>query len=146
MLVAVLCMMQVMMYSVPRYVAETGAMSEDIVGLMTWAERILTLPVMLFAAGPFFTGAWRDLRAWRIGMDVPVALGIAVTFVASLAAGTSGGEVWFDSLTMFVAFLLVGRWLEAAARERAMAGVGPLKRVDGGDVHYARVWHRGGSG
>jgi len=126
MLVAVLCMMQVMMYSVPRYVAETGAMSEDIVGLMTWAERILTLPVMLFAAGPFFTGAWRDLRAWRIGMDVPVALGIAVTFVASLAAGTSGGEVWFDSLTMFVAFLLVGRWLEAAARERAMAGVGDL--------------------
>jgi Cu2+-exporting ATPase len=126
MLVAVLCMMQVMMYSVPRYVAEAGAMSADIVGLMTWAERILTLPVMLFAAGPFFTGAWRDLRAWRIGMDVPVALGIAVTFVASLAAGASGGEVWFDSLTMFVAFLLVGRWLEAAARERAMAGVGDL--------------------
>jgi Cu2+-exporting ATPase len=126
MLVAVLCMMQVMMYSVPRYVAEAGSMSEDIVGLMTWAERILTLPVMLFAAGPFFTGAWRDLRAWRIGMDVPVALGIAVTFVASLAGGAAGGEVWFDSLTMFVAFLLVGRWLEAAARERAMAGVGDL--------------------
>ncbi len=126
MLVAVLCMMQVMMYSVPRYVAEAGSMSEDIVSLMTWAERILTLPVMLFAAGPFFTGAFRDLRAGRIGMDVPVALGIAVTFVASLAASASGGEVWFDSLTMFVAFLLVGRWLEAAARERAMAGVGDL--------------------
>jgi Cu2+-exporting ATPase len=126
MLVAVLCMMQVMMYSVPRYVAEAGSMSEDIVGLMTWAERILTLPVMLFAAGPFFTGAFRDLRARRIGMDVPVALGIAVTFVASLAASASGGEVWFDSLTMFVAFLLVGRWLEAAARERAMAGVSDL--------------------
>jgi Cu2+-exporting ATPase len=126
MLVAVLCMMQVMMYSVPRYVAEAGAMSADIVGLMTWAERILTLPVMLFAAGPFFTGAFRDLRAWRIGMDVPVALGIAVTFVASLAASASGGEVWFDSLTMFVAFLLIGRWLEAAARERALAGVGDL--------------------
>jgi Cu2+-exporting ATPase len=126
MLVAVLCMMQVMMYSVPRYVAEAGAMSADIVGLMTWAERILTLPVMLFAASPFFTGAFRDLRAWRIGMDVPVALGIAVTFVASLAASASGGEVWFDSLTMFVAFLLIGRWLEAAARERALAGVGDL--------------------
>jgi Cu2+-exporting ATPase len=126
MLVAVLCMMQVMMYSVPRYVAEAGSMSEDIVGLLTWAERILTLPVMLFAAGPFFTGAFRDLRARRIGMDVPVALGIAVTFVASLAGGAAGGEVWFDSLTMFVAFLLIGRWLEAAARERAMAGVGDL--------------------
>ena len=126
MLVAVLCMMQVMMYALPRYVADAGDMPEDIVRLLTWAEAMLTLPVLLFAASPFFRNAWRDLRAGRIGMDVPVALGIAVTFVASLAAAVAGEEVWFDSVTMFVAFLLVGRWLEAAARERALAGVGDL--------------------
>jgi Cu2+-exporting ATPase len=126
MLVAVLCMMQVMMYAVPRYVAGDGEMPADIVRLLTWAEAMLTLPVLLFAAGPFFRNAWRDLRGGRIGMDVPVALGIAVTFIASVAAAAAGEEVWFDSVTMFVAFLLVGRWLEAAARERALAGVGDL--------------------
>jgi Cu2+-exporting ATPase len=126
MLVAVLCMMQVMMYALPRYVAGPEDMPADVVRLLTWAEWMLTLPVLLFAAGPFFAGAWRDLRARRIGMDVPVALGIVVTFVASSAAAVSGDEVYFDSVTMFVAFLLVGRWLEAGARERALVGVGDL--------------------
>jgi len=131
MLVALLCMMQVMMYAVPRYVAGPGDMTPDIERLLLWAEWVLTLPVMGFAAGPFFANAWRDLRARRIGMDVPVALGIAVTFVASSAAALQGAAhgsdgIWFDSVTMFVAFLLIGRWLEAAARERALAGVGDL--------------------
>jgi Cu2+-exporting ATPase len=126
MLVAVLCMMQVMMYAVPRYVAGPDDMTPDVLRLLTWAEWMLTLPVLLFAAGPFLASAWRDLRARRIGMDVPVSLGILVTFAASSSAALSGGEVYFDSLTMFVAFLLVGRWLEAAARERALVGVGDL--------------------
>ncbi|MEI7443579.1 MAG: cation-translocating P-type ATPase [Burkholderiales bacterium] len=126
MLVAVLCMMQVMMYAVPRYVAGADEMPADVERLLMWAEWMLTLPALLFAAGPFFANAWRDLRARRIGMDVPVSLGIVVTFVASSAAALDGGEVYFDSLTMFVAFLLVGRWLEAAARERALAGVADL--------------------
>jgi Cu2+-exporting ATPase len=126
MLVAVLCMMQVMMYAVPRYVAEPGDMPDDVVRLLMWAEWMLTLPVLLFASWPFFASAWRDLRAGRIGMDVPVTLGIVVTFVASSAAAASGGEVYFDSVVMFVAFLLIGRWLEASAREKALVGVGDL--------------------
>ena len=67
---------------------------------------------------------WRSLRSRRIGMDVPVALGIAVTFVASTGAtfdpgGIFGHEVYFDSMTMFVSFLLAARWLELRARQRA---------------------------
>ena len=79
---------------------------------------------MRFAAAPFFTGAWRSLRARRIGMDVPAALGMLVAFVASSGAafnpdGLFGDEVYFDSLTMFVSFLLAGRYLETCARRRA---------------------------
>jgi Cu2+-exporting ATPase len=59
---------------------------------------------------------------------VPVSLGIAVAFVASSGAafdpgGPFGHEVYFDSLTMFVAFLLGGRWLEMRARHRAEAAL-----------------------
>jgi Cu2+-exporting ATPase len=80
--------------------------------------------VLLFAAGPFFRGAWLVLRQGRIGMDVPVALGVAITFVASTAAtfdpqGAFGSEVYFDSLTMFVSFLLGARYLELRARQGA---------------------------
>lgn len=121
--VAAFCAMQVMMMSTPSYVAGPGELAPDLRQLLNWGSWLLTLPVMVFSAGPFFAGAWRSLRARRIGMDVPVALGIAVTFVASSGAtfapeGLFGQEVYFDSLTMFVSFLLLGRLLETRARHR----------------------------
>jgi len=121
--VAGFCMMQVMMYATPAYVSAPGEISPDMLRLLQWASWVLSLPVMLFSAGPFFQGAWNSLRQRRMGMDVPVSLGILVTFVASSGAtfdpgGVFGHEVYFDSLTMFVFFLLGGRWLELRARHR----------------------------
>jgi Cu2+-exporting ATPase len=122
--VAGFCMMQVMMYATPAYVAGPGDLSPDVLALLQWASWVLSVPVVIFSAGPFFRGAWRSLAARRIGMDVPVALGIAVTFVASSWAtfdpgGLFGHEVYFDSLTMFVFFLLGGRFVEMGMRHRA---------------------------
>jgi P-type Cu2+ transporter len=122
--VAAFCMMQVMMLATPSYVAGPGELSADLAQLLNWSSWVLSLPVLLFSAAPFFQGLWRSLRDRRIGMDVPVAIGIAVTFVASTGAtfapgGVFGHEVYFDSMTMFVAFLLGARWLELRARQRA---------------------------
>lgn len=124
--VAAFCMMQVMMLAVPLYVAVPGEIPPDQVRLLNWGAWVLSVPVMLFSAAPIFGGAWRQLRARRIGMDTPVALALLVTFVASTGAtfdpgGPLGHEVYFDSLTMFVAFLLGARRLEMAARHRAAA-------------------------
>lgn len=134
--VAAFCMMQVMMYATPAYVADPGDISADMVQLLRWASWVLSVPVVLFAAGPFFKGAWRSLRERRIGMDVPVTLGIVVTFIASSAAtfggvqATSvfGSEVYFDSLTMFVSFLLGARLLESRARARAAQSLDAVMR------------------
>ncbi|MEZ5727735.1 MAG: heavy metal translocating P-type ATPase [Burkholderiaceae bacterium] len=113
-------MMQVMMYALPGYTSEPGEIDEPLVRLMRWASLVLTLPVVLYSARPFFAGAWRDLRARSPGMDVPVALGIGAAFVASLHASLTGrGEVYFDSVTMFVFLLLGARYLEWIARRRA---------------------------
>lgn len=122
--VAGFLMMQVMMLATPAYVAGAGELAPDLARLLCWGSWVLTLPVMAFAAGPFFSGAWRQLRAGRLGMDVPVAIGIAVTFVASTGAlfdpgGPLGHEVYFDSMTMFIALLLLARWFELGARHRA---------------------------
>jgi Cu2+-exporting ATPase len=122
-LVATLCMMQVMMYAWPSYVAEPGDITPDMISLMRWASWVLTLPVLLFSCSPFFKNAWRDVRHRTISMDFPVALGIAITFGVSTAvtfdaSGTWGQEVYYDSLTMFVFFLLTGRWLELKVRHK----------------------------
>lgn len=122
--VAGFMMMQVMMLAAPIYWAEPGEMAPDLVRLLQWGEWVLSLPVLLFSATPFITGAWRQLRQRQLGMDVPVALGLIVAFVASSGAtfepgGLFGHEVYFDSLTMFVSFLLAGRYLELRWRHRA---------------------------
>ncbi|MBK7656048.1 MAG: cation-translocating P-type ATPase [Betaproteobacteria bacterium] len=132
-LVAGLCMMQVMMYALPAYVALPGEMTADAQALLRWASWVLTLPVLIFSCGPFFESAWRDLKYRRISMDLPVALGIVITFAIS-SAGTFdpnspwGQEVYFDSLTMFVFFLLTGRWLEQILRGRTAGALQALSQ------------------
>ncbi len=121
--VAGLCMMQVMMYATPAYLSKPGDISPDMLGLLRWASWILSLPVLLFSCTPFLKAAWRDLRQRQISMDLPVALGMLATFVVSSLGtfepeGPFGAEVYFDSLTMFVFFLLAGRWLELRLRDR----------------------------
>ena len=122
-------MMQVMMYAVPVYMAD-GDMTADIEQLMRWASLVLTLPVMFYSSAPFFMNAWRDLKMRRVGMDVPVALGMGSAFLASVwATLIASGEVYFDSVTMFVFFLLSGRYLEMVARQKAARGVEALARA-----------------
>ncbi len=145
--VAGFCMMQVMMYTTPMYVTEPGEIDADLLHLLRWACWILSVPVLLFASGPFFRNAWRDLRQGRVGMDTPVSIGILVTFIASSGAtfdpaGPWGSEIWYDSLTMFVFFLLGGRYLELKARDRTAGALDALinrlpercdrQRADGG--------------
>lgn len=122
-LVAGFCMMQVMMYAWPAYVAQPGDLTGEMEQLLRWASWVITLPMVVFSCGPFFTSALRDIRLRRVSMDLPVALGMAITFLVSTAGtfdpvGIFGKEVYYDSLTMFVFFLLTGRWLELRLRDR----------------------------
>ncbi|MES2297267.1 MAG: heavy metal translocating P-type ATPase [Pseudomonadota bacterium] len=125
--VAGLCMMQVMMYAVPAYLADDGTLDAPMAALLRWASLLLTLPAVCYSALPFFRGAVAGLRARMPGMDVPVALGIAAAFGASVVATARGqGEVYFDSVTMFIFLLLCGRYLELTARRKA---AGALERI-----------------
>ena len=122
-------MMQVMMYAYPVYIAD-GDMTADIESLMRWASLVLTLPVVFYSSAPFFRNAWRDLKLRRVGMDVPVALGVGLAFAASCwATFIQGGEVYFDSVTMFVFFLLGGRYLEMTARQKALSVTEALTKL-----------------
>jgi Cu2+-exporting ATPase len=128
--VAGFAMMQVMMYAYPSYIAGDGTLTADAAQLLRWAGLVLTLPVVGYAAQPFYAGAARDLRAGRLGMDVPVSLGVAIAFAASAWATLRGaGEVYYDSIAMFVFLLLGGRFLELEARRRAAGALEGLGRL-----------------
>lgn len=128
MAVAMLGMMQVMMYAWPLYTHE-ASIDPGQLQLMRWASFALTVPVVLYSARPIFAGAWRSLRQRHMGMDVPVAIGVAAGFLASAIATARGvGEVYFDSVTMFVAFLLLARYLELRVRQASRSGAEMLAR------------------
>ena len=131
MMVAGLCMMQVMMYAYPAYVATPGDLTLEMEQLLRWASWVLTLPVVFFSCAPFFANAWRDVMHRQVSMDLPVALGMLITFLVSSAgafdpSGIFGKEVYFDSLTMFVFFLLAGRWFELRLRDKTAGALEAL--------------------
>lgn len=124
-------MMQVMMFAFPGYLrsdsmsADNLSLLDQAIVLMNWISLVLTVPVALYCASPVWRGAWAQLKRFRIGMDVPVALGILAAFIPSAWTTITGkGEVYFDSVTMFVAFLLTARYLELCARQSIDSGDG----------------------
>ncbi|WP_353194957.1 hypothetical protein [Pusillimonas noertemannii] len=124
-----LAMMQVMMFAFPGYLrnrpmgAEDQSFLDSAIVLMNWVSLALTLPVVLYCAWPVWQGAAHRMRQASISMDVPVALGIVAAFIPSTYATYAGhGEVYFDSVTMFVAFLLTARYLELCARQAVGSG------------------------
>ena len=118
--VAGLGMMQVMMYAIAVYIGDGWDLDVETRSLFNWVSLLITTPVVFYSSQPFFEGAWRGLRNRAPGMDVPVAVAIALAYAASVVVTLQGGaEVYFDSVTMFAFFLLAGRWFEMSARHRA---------------------------
>ena len=130
--VALLGMMQVMMYAWPSYVGDSDITTEyDL--LLGWTSWALTVPVIIYSAGPIFQAAWRSVTSFRqthiLGMDVPIALALALAFSAgTVNLVTGSGQGYFDSITMFVAFILAARYVELLARQDAQGGAEALAK------------------
>ncbi|MEY3707643.1 MAG: cadmium-translocating P-type ATPase, partial [Pseudomonadota bacterium] len=118
--VAGLAMMQVMMLQTPLYWASPGDVEPGDAALLRWASMVVTLPALLYSGWPILQAAVRDVSQKHLGMDVPVALGLLAAYLASAINTWQGrGEVYFDTVTMFLFLLLAARSLEANARRRS---------------------------
>ncbi|MGY8869451.1 MAG: heavy metal translocating P-type ATPase [Pseudomonadales bacterium] len=142
--IAGLGMMQVMMMSIALYAGALQGIEEKFEIFIRWTSLFITTPILLYSARPFFTAALRDIKAHHLSMDVPVSIAIGGAYLASAwATYTQSGEVYFDSVTMFTFFLLIGRYLEMQARHRtgragnALLNLIPasaIKLVDGQEI------------
>ena len=110
-------MMQVMTYAVSLYAGAMDGIAPDLAQLLRFVSLLVSTPVVLYAAQPFFAAAWRGLRMRTLGMDLPVALSIGAAYGWSVWATLRGqGAVYFDSAVMFTFFLLLGRYIEMSLR------------------------------
>ena len=88
--------------------------------LFRWVSLGLALPSVVWCAQVFYRGAWGALRTRTLHMDVPISIGILAAFgwgVVNTIRDT--GEVYFDSVTVLIFFLLVGRWVQRRQQRRA---------------------------
>lgn len=117
-LVAGVFAMQAMMFAFVLYVGAVDTTAQ----LFRWLGMLAAAPVVGYAAWPFYRDALAGLRAGRPGIDVPVAIAIALIYLASAVNAVQGrGEVYFDSISMFAFVLLLGRHLQLRARVRHRA-------------------------
>ena len=112
--------MQVMMLMTGLYFDWFGAIELETRQYFYWVALTLTTPVVLYSGSIFYVGAAKALSARTVNMDVPVTLAIFGTFFAGIRSTVlEQGEVYFESICMFIFLLLLSRFLEHRSRHRA---------------------------
>ena len=112
--------MQVMMLALGQYFDVLGSLEAQTISFFNAVSLLLTTPVVLYSGSVFYLSAFKALLARTVNMDVPVTIAIVATYIAGvLAVNKNTGEVYFESICMFIFFLLIGRYLEHRSRHKA---------------------------
>jgi Cu2+-exporting ATPase len=129
-LVAGLGMMQVMSYALAKYIGAFQGMDPEFEQFFKLISMLVAVPVALYAGQPFYRSALRHLMQRHLGIDVPVAAALLIALFSSVLITLFGdGEVYFDSVVMFLFFLLIGRFAVMVARQRSGAVHSALARA-----------------
>jgi len=103
----------VMLWSVPEYLG-LDDMFEDFRNFSAYLTLLVSIPVLLYSASPYFISAYTAIRTKQLNLDIPVALGILVLFIKSSSSVLmQEGSSYMDSFTGFVFFLLIGKWFQS---------------------------------
>lgn len=128
--VAGLGSLQAMMFAEALYLDFANEMAPATRDFFRWITFGVSAPVVFYAGWPFLAGMANEFRQRRLGMDTLIASSVLLAYFASLIETLRGGaHVWFDAAVMFVFFLLVARYLERMARQRANAAVDALAQA-----------------
>jgi Cu2+-exporting ATPase len=131
--------MQVMMFALALYTGYFTDLDVEFRDYFRWVSLIFAAPVVLYSAQPFYFSALRSLLSGQLNMDVSVSIAILGAYVASCIATIQGnGEVYFESVSMFTFFLLLGRYFEQTARQKASVSSSNLHKLVPLTAHLLR--------
>jgi Cu2+-exporting ATPase len=105
----------------------SGADHGQFVNFFNWMACALATPTLLYSGYPFYKGAWSGLKNAHLTMDLPIALGLSVTYIYSCYVTLGGaGAVYFDTVTNLTFVILIGRYLEGMFRHQAVSATNRL--------------------
>ena len=122
-------MMNLIWISIALY---SGADKGEFRNFFHWMGFALATPTLLYAGYPFYRGAIGGLRAWHLTMDLPIAIGLTVTYAYSTyitVMPNVAGEVYFDTVTNLIFVILIGRYLEGMFRHQALSATKRLMEL-----------------
>ena len=112
--------MQVMMLMTGLYFDLFGAIEAETRQYFYWVALVLTTPVVFYSGSTFYLGAIKAISARTVNMDVPVTIAVFGTYIAGIKSTLlETGDVYFESICMFIFLLLLSRYLEHRSRHRA---------------------------
>jgi len=110
----------VMLIAFALYGGHFHGITDEFRTLFRWVSLALALPLVMWCASVFYRGAWGALKTRTLHMDLPIAIGILAGFTQGAVNTVRGaGEIYFDSVTALIFFLLVGRFLQRRQQRRA---------------------------
>jgi Cu2+-exporting ATPase len=119
--------MNIMLLSVSVWSGNISDITQETRDLFHWLSALIALPAAAYAGQPFFQSAWRALRVRQVNMDVPISLSVVLALGLSLFETANHAQhAYFDSAVMLLFFLLCGRYLDHAMRQRTRAVAGNL--------------------
>lgn len=124
--VAAFFTMQVMMYSIANYTGYFKGMDESLYFLFQLLSWALATPVLIYSAYPFFQKSFSALKHFHFTMDTLVAIGAGTAYLYSVAAIFLGYETYFDTSVMIITLILLGRFIEAGAKQKGGNAVAKL--------------------
>ena len=128
MMIAVFSSVNIMMLGVAKYTGFFTGIHDDIKDMIHLAEFLLSTPVLFYCGAIFFKGAYYSLKNKIINMDFLVASGATLSYIYSLYILFGGaGESYFDSVTMIITFVLVGKYLEVIGKDSASDTLAKIK-------------------
>jgi len=120
MAVAIFASMNVMWIAVAQYAGYFTGITQDIKTILNIAEGVLATPVLFYSGWIFFRGAYYGAKNKVVNMDLLVATGASLTYIYSLYITiVEDGEAYFDSVSMIITFVLIGKFLEVLSKKNA---------------------------
>ncbi|MCF6340262.1 MAG: heavy metal translocating P-type ATPase [Sulfurimonas sp.] len=120
MAVAIFASMNIMWIAVAQYAGYFTGITQEIKTILNIAEGILATPVLFFSGWVFFRGAYYGLKTKVVNMDLLVATGALLTYLYSIYITIlEQGEAYFDSVSMIITFVLIGKFLEILSKKNA---------------------------
>jgi len=120
MAVAIFASMNIMWIAVAQYAGYFSGITQDVKTILNIAEGVLATPVLFYSGWVFFRGAYYGLKAKVVNMDLLVATGALLTYIYSIyITASQQGEAYFDSVSMIITFVLIGKFLEVLSKKNA---------------------------